>query len=63
MADSYYWLKVGHKLVEISRCPSCGEAVQNAGPCEVCFQAVWFDWLARKVLLKDKDDIETETSE
>ena len=56
----WYWLRVGHKLVEIQHCPSCGEAVQQSGPCDVCFQAAWLEWLARKAL---GNDIETETSE
>lgn len=57
---SEHWVRVGHKMVEISRCPSCGEAVQNSGPCEVCFQAVWLEWLARKAFLKEKEPADDE---
>ena len=53
-SEAWYWLKVGHKMIEITRCPSCGEAVQETGPCDVCFQACWLEWVARRVLSKDK---------
>lgn len=59
MSDAWFWLRVGHKLIEIQRCPSCGEAVQQSGPCDVCFQAVWLEWLARRALSKVEDETET----
>ena len=37
-------------MVEIYRCPSCGELVQQSGPCDVCFQATWLEWKAAQVL-------------
>lgn len=46
----WVWRKVGHRMIEITRCPSCGEAVQQSGPCDVCFQAVWLEWKAAQVL-------------
>ena len=56
MNEAWYWLRVGHKLVEITLCPSCGVPVQQTGPCDVCFQAVWLEWMARRALSPSEEE-------